>query len=54
MLDFLFGERVVHVKEKTYTKEEVVYILNTLVEHPNKPGYKRKDVMELIKKIKNT
>ena len=35
-----------------YTKDDVLKMLNKLVEHPNKPGYKRQDVVDMIKKVK--
>ena len=35
-----------HIKDK-------IEMLEQLIEHPNKPGYKRSDVLEEIKKLKS-
>ena len=39
-------------KDKIYTHDEVIKILESVVEHPNKPGYKRHDIINLIKEMK--
>lgn len=40
-------------KAATYSTEEVVSLLESLIEHPTKPGYKRHDVISKIHEIKN-
>ena len=36
-----------------YSEEEVLKILESLVEHPTKPGYKRRDIVKFIEQFKN-
>jgi hypothetical protein len=36
-----------------YSEEEVLKILKSLVEHPTKPGYKRRDIVKFIEQFKN-
>ena len=38
---------------KKYSTEEVVSLLESLIEHPSKPGYKRHDIISKIHEIKN-
>lgn len=40
-------------KRTVYSKEQVITILESFVEHPTKPGYKRKDILNFIKEFKN-
>jgi hypothetical protein len=40
------------VAEKMYSHEQVLTILEQFIEHPTKPGYKRSDVVDFIKKFK--
>jgi hypothetical protein len=35
-----------------YSEEDVINILESLVEHPTKPGYKRRDIMKFIEQFK--
>ena len=39
-------------QEKMYSKEDVITILESLVEHPTKPGYKRGDILKVIEQVK--
>jgi hypothetical protein len=38
--------------ERMYSHEQVLTILEQFIEHPTKPGYKRSDVVDFIKKFK--
>ena len=38
--------------ERMYSEEEVITLLESLVEHPTKPGYKRKDILKVIEQFK--
>jgi hypothetical protein len=38
--------------ERMYSEEEVIKILESLVEHPTKPGYKRRDIVKFIEQFK--
>ena len=38
--------------KKMYSEEEVLKILESLVEHPTKPGYKRRDIVKFIEQFK--
>lgn len=38
--------------ERMYSEEEVIALLESLVEHPTKPGYKRKDILKVIEQLK--
>ena len=38
--------------ERMYSEEEVITILESLVEHPTKPGYKRRDILKVIEQFK--
>jgi hypothetical protein len=40
-------------RSKKYSTEEVVSLLESLIEHPSKPGYKRHDIISKIHEIKN-
>lgn len=41
---------IIHpIKPKLYTKEELITILEGFIEHPTKPGYKRRDIENWIK-----
>jgi hypothetical protein len=35
-----------------YSEEEVIEILESLFEHPTKPGYKRRDIVKFIEQFK--
>jgi hypothetical protein len=37
---------------KMFSTEQLVQILEKFIEHPNKPGYKRSDVVAFIKQLK--
>jgi hypothetical protein len=39
-------------QERSYSEEEVLKILESLVEHPTKPGYKRRDIVKFIEQFK--
>jgi DNA-binding transcriptional regulator YhcF (GntR family) len=39
-------------QERMYSEEEVITLLESLVEHPTKPGYKRKDILKVIEQFK--
>jgi hypothetical protein len=38
--------------KKLYSEEEVLKILESLIEHPTKPGYKRRDIVKFIEQFK--
>ena len=40
------------MQERMYSEEEVITLLESLVEHPTKPGYKRKDILKVIEQFK--
>lgn len=39
-------------QETMYTEEKVLSILESLIEHPTKPGYKRRDILKFIEQFK--
>jgi len=51
MLDTLVKE-IKGQQEKSYSEEDVINILESLVEHPTKPGYKRRDIIKFIEQFK--
>jgi hypothetical protein len=47
---FIKGDK--YQAERMYSHEQVLTILEQFIEHPTKPGYKRSDVVDFIKKFK--
>ena len=48
----LFIRGAKYQAERMYSHEQVLTILEQFIEHPTKPGYKRSDVVDFIKKFK--
>lgn len=46
------AEQLILKSDKVYSKQCVLNILESLVEYPTKPGYKRRDIIEFIEKFK--
>jgi hypothetical protein len=50
---FYLGAKLQQGQDKNkYSEEEVIDILESLVQHPTKPGYKRRDIMQFIEEFK--
>jgi hypothetical protein len=49
-----YNFKIYSIEEKntSYSKEEVLSILESLVEHPTKPGYKRRNIVKFIEQFK--
>lgn len=39
-------------QQQGYSEEDIINLLESLVEHPTKPGYKRRDILKVIEQFK--